>query len=153
MINRLRCFAGLAWDAAEALLYSLNTNRVADVLWASARTGAAHRLVEKEAQEEVAEPRWETYTGVTYHGPLFFVPEDPAGGEAPNPPADAPPSQTFPTAGQPTSLGYFELVDAAQAVRGYANFPELQPNDAWLQLADRLESAARAIREEEANGR
>lgn len=55
ILDRFRCFAGLAWDAAEALLYSLNSNRVADVLWASARTAAAHRLVEKEAQEEVAE--------------------------------------------------------------------------------------------------
>lgn len=134
ILDRLRCFAGLAVDAVEAVLWLWPSDKAADVLWGETQ---ADRLVEKEAEEEVAEPskqvcvecgqecnygcyisppkRAEILAQMTtdaaeddmYSKVNGFVdtrPDSPAGGEAPNPPADAPRcTSPDPSAGQPTS--------------------------------------------------
>ena len=161
----LRClhaFANLAVDAVDAVahLFAPGINRAADDLWDwtkadAAERAAADRLAEKEAEEAVSEPLrrfaraaskfddgliW-SFTG----HPQFSVAAPRTTGHAATEPPGA--SVASPRdAGHP-NLSRQQLDDAAHAVRSYAGrLTVWAVQDAWLELAEDLESAAKATK-------
>lgn len=166
IVSALRGLVSLAVDAAECLLV-LGTTGFArvDELWADTRTAAADRLADAEAENEVTEPAdcslgsiqpddssvFRSGGQLKEYGPRPRIattpPTPPAAGVAPNPAAgDAPPSASFPTAGHP-NLTAKDLRDASYAIQNYAErCGQLATNTAWTRLAERLETAANAMK-------